>query len=281
MPGRSSSGCFAPSDEIVIVVELTTTGKEKDCRFTFRPQQGNSPRHTVLPKENYNYIPNPPIQSRQGSRHGCVCAAAAGRWRLRDGVERGGDRADSRVFYIHVANGIPAGGAAKKAVAAMNHAIARGVADMEKAHREWWHAFYPASFVTLPDARIESFYWIQWYKLASAMREGRPMVDLFGPWYKLSRWSAYWQNLNTQLALYTVHAGNQLSLGEPMCQWLENSMEDLINNAPPEYRAGLGVARQPDQSAARRERARQRQAPIHRAAVVGTASLSAIPVHDG
>jgi hypothetical protein len=89
------------------------------------------------------------------------------------------------VFYIHVANGIPDGGASKKAVAAVNHAITRGVADMEKAHRDWWHAFYPASFVTVPDARIESFYWIQWYKLGSAMREDGPMVDLMGPWFKV------------------------------------------------------------------------------------------------
>ena len=234
--------CFAPSDEIVVLVELTTTGKERDCRFTFRPQQGNCPRHTVLPKEKH-YKPNPPFQvAKEAGMDVCVQPLLTGgdyatAWKT---IATG---PDSQAFYIHVANGIPAGGAAQKAVAAVNHAVSRGVADMERAHREWWHAFYPASFVSLPDARIESFYWIQWYKLASAMREGRPMVDLFGPWFRLSRWAAYWQNLNTQLSLYTVHAGNQLSLGEPMCQWLENSMEDLINNAPAEYRqdsASLG-----------------------------------------
>ncbi len=75
------------------------------------------------------------------------------------------------------------------------------------------------------------------------MREGGPMVDLMGPWFRMSRWAAYWMNLNAQLSLYTVHQGNHLELGEPMCQWLENSMEDLINNVPPEYRynsASLG-----------------------------------------
>ena len=241
--GTITFRCFAPSDEIVVLVELTTTGKERDCRFTFQPQQGNSPRRTLYPNENPNYKPNPPFQvSRQAGMDVCVQPLLAGgdyatAWKE---VATG---PDSRVFYIHVANGIPAGGAATKAVAAVNHAIARGVADMEKAHRDWWHAFYQASFVTLPDARIENFYWIQWYKLGSAMREGGPMVDLMGPWFKISQWARYWQNLNTQLSLYTVHAGNHLSLGEPMCQWLENSTEDLINNAPPEFRqdsASLG-----------------------------------------
>jgi alpha-L-fucosidase 2 len=234
--------CFAPSDEMIVLIELTTTNLEKNCRLTFRPQQGNSPRRMLFPTES-SYSPNPPFQL--GSVDGfdvCVQPLLAGgdyatAWKEERTVP------NKRVYYIHVANGIPAGGAAIKAVKALNHAMKREIRDIEKAHRAWWHAFYPKSFVTIPDARIESFYWIQWYKLASAMREGGPMVDLMGPWFRVSRWAAYWMNLNAQLSLYTVHQGNHLELGEPMCQWLENSMEDLINNAPPEYRynsASLG-----------------------------------------
>jgi hypothetical protein len=37
-----------------------------------------------------------------------------------------------------------------------------------KSHRDWWHAFYPENFISIPDQKLESFYWIQWYKLASA-----------------------------------------------------------------------------------------------------------------
>ena len=72
---------------------------------------------------------------------------------------------------------------------------------------------------------------------SSATRSDRPVVDLFGPWFKLSRWAAYWQNLNVQLAYYTVHTGNHLELGENLCRWLEQSVPDLISNCPPEFRA--------------------------------------------
>jgi hypothetical protein len=37
------------------------------------------------------------------------------------------------------------------------------------AHREWWHAYYLRSFVSVPDRRLQRFYWAQLYKLASAI----------------------------------------------------------------------------------------------------------------
>jgi len=41
------------------------------------------------------------------------------------------------------------------------------------SHRAWWHAYYSESFLSIPDTRMESFYWIQMYKLASATRADR------------------------------------------------------------------------------------------------------------
>lgn len=34
-----------------------------------------------------------------------------------------------------------------------------------RAHSNWWHEFYQQSFLSVPDQRIESFYWIQRYYL--------------------------------------------------------------------------------------------------------------------
>ena len=48
------------------------------------------------------------------------------------------------------------------------------------SHRAWWHRYYPASFLSFPDARLESYYWIQIYKLGSAMRDDGPILDLNG-----------------------------------------------------------------------------------------------------
>src|SRR5207253_1036530 len=74
-----------------------------------------------------------------------------------------------------------------------------GVARLTAAHRKWWHAYYPASFLTFPDARLEAYYWIQIYKLGSAMRPDGPILDLNGPWFNATPWPAIWWNLNIQL----------------------------------------------------------------------------------
>lgn len=235
--------CFVPSGGEVIVLELTTTDGERGTEFSFRAVQGDSPRLTVLPKEKNNYKPNPPFQSRKMDDLNVVVQPLLAGGDYATSWKEIKSGADNRTIYLTVANGIPNGGSAPAAVAVVKKAVAAGVPAMEKSHRAWWHAFYPASFVSIPDARIESFYWIQWYKLGSATREDRPVVDLFGPWFKMSRWSAYWQNLNTQLAYYTVHTGNHLELGDRLSRWLEDSVPDLINNCPPEFRtdsAALG-----------------------------------------
>ena len=49
--------------------------------------------------------------------------------------------------------------------------------------RAWWHGYYAESFLTLSDSTIESFYWVNMYKLASATRADRAVYDLMGPWY--------------------------------------------------------------------------------------------------
>ncbi len=235
--GRIEWRCFVPSADEVIVLELKTTDGERGAKFSFRPQQGDSPRHTVLKNDKYDYKPNPPFEIRQFN--GLEVAVQP--------LLAGGDYAttwkevksdvNTRTIYLTVVNGIATGGAADAAVETVNRAAASGVAALERAHRDWWHAFYPASFVSVPDSRIESFYWIQWYKMASATRADRPVVDLMGPWFRLSRWAAYWQNLNVQLAYYTVLPGNHPELGDRLCRWLEDSVPDLISNCPPEFQS--------------------------------------------
>ena len=53
------------------------------------------------------------------------------------------------------------------------------------------HKYYPASFVTFTDSKLESFYWSQLYKLASATRGDKPspsygVYDHTGPWFTSS-----------------------------------------------------------------------------------------------
>src|SRR5438128_3137971 len=70
-------------------------------------------------------------------------------------------RAGARVFYIAIGRGNTERDALTEARAATNEAARLGVARLTAAHRKWWHAYYPASFLTFPDARLEAYYWIQ------------------------------------------------------------------------------------------------------------------------
>lgn len=237
--GSVTLRCFAPCDSEVLVTQITTHGGEEGTTVTFVPEQGNSSRYTAQPNrdKNFTYEPNPPFGVMETNGMGlCVQPLAAGS-DYATAWKESPDESGQRTIWLSVANRRNTTGSAEDAAANVGKAIKRGVAELEKSHREWWHRFYPASFVTLPDARLESFYWIQLYKLASATRGDRPVVDLMGPWYKNTVWSAYWQNLNTQLAYYTVLPANHPEIGEPLCHLLYERQQDLINNVPPEYRS--------------------------------------------
>ena len=242
--------CFVPPKDNVIVFTWSGEMGEgegnggKKASVSFVPEQGDSPRHLVQPQrdKSFTYDPNPPfaLSTRDGMEV-CVQPLKAGSdyataWK--ESVREG-----EHTVLISVANRHSTTGSAEDAVAAVTTALRKGVPAMEQANRDWWHAFYPTSFVSLPDARLESFYWIQLYKMASATREGYPVVDLMGPWFRKSVWAAYWQNLNVQLAYYSVLPANHPELAEPLCHLLWDCRADLIANVPKEYQedsAALG-----------------------------------------
>ena len=152
----------------------------------------------------------------------------------------------------YVPNGTPT---VDKAVADVRSAMARADVDgfgippggisngLVASHRAWWHQYYPESFLSIPDARMESFYWIQMYKLASATRADRPAIDLMGPWYRRTPWPHIWWNLNIQLTYWPVYAANRLELGESFVRLIDADRTNFINNVPEAWRsdsAGIG-----------------------------------------
>ena len=117
------------------------------------------------------------------------------------------------------------------AVQAVRTAVSTGFAPLLASHRAWWQRFWPQSFVAIPDGRLESFYWLQFYKMASATRPDRPALDLMGPWWRTSPWNRIWWNLNIQLAYWPQLTGNRLELGESLAQLLDNNAANLAANA--------------------------------------------------
>ncbi len=241
--------CYVPSDEKVIILSYTPSGGEQQARVSFRAEQGDNARVTLRPnKTGKPYEPNPPFQvSQQNGASLIVQPLLCG-----DDYATAWDEQKAtngtRTVYVTVANNWaeqkkPYDGSGQAALAQLQKARAINESTLWENHLKWWHNYYPASFVSIPDARLESFYWIQQYRLASAGRPNLPAIDLLGPWYKPTVWLAMWNNLNVQLAYYTTGITNHLDMEEPIFNLLEQNQATLIKNVPPAFQndcAGLG-----------------------------------------
>lgn len=152
---------------------------------------------------------------------------------------------DKRALFLSVAYARPDGpvapdapvaadveAAKMQAIQGVNQAAAIGLETLERTHRQYWHNFYTRSFFSIPDTRLESFYWIQLYKMASATRQNRPILDLMGPWFRTTPWPAIWWNLNIQLTYWPVYAANHLELGASLIDTLDAHLDNLIGNVP-------------------------------------------------
>ena len=91
----------------------------------------------------------------------------------------------------------------------------------------------------------ENFYWIQMYKLASATRGDRALIDNTGPWLSETPWPNAWWNLNVQLTYWALNASDHLDLAASLENALYNHIDQLRLNIPAAYRhnsLGIGVA---------------------------------------
>jgi len=211
---------FVHASDNVIVVEFKASEGEHEFQWTWVSEEAVSSRKKGLPE---GYKPNPPPQQKtDGDVNVCVQQLLAG------GHHATAWQKTASAVFISVGN-------SDEAVAAVRKAAAGGAEKLAVSHRDWWHAFWPESFLSIPDTRMESFYWIQIYKLASATRADRPAIDLMGPWFHPTKWPAIWWNLNIQLSYYPVYAANRLELGESLCRMLDKNITNLIQNVKPEF----------------------------------------------
>lgn len=156
-----------------------------------------------------------------------------------------------KVFFISIDHSYPDNSAMKRSVATVRKAAAASSRLLTDTHRDWWHQYYPESFLSLPDGYWDSFYWIQVYKLGSGMRPSGPVLDLQGPWMAMASngWPGVWWNLNVQLTYWPCYTGNRLKIAESLPGTLRKYRKNLIENVLPRYRkdsAGLPRASGPD-----------------------------------
>ncbi|KDN79408.1 hypothetical protein DF19_28815 [Streptomyces olindensis] len=227
----------------VLAVRVTADGDER-AAWTFHPEEAISPRK-IQEAPPAGYTANPPWTTRTTA----------------DGTEQvlqpltGGQtatayRRDGDELLISVGHSAPSTTAAE-ADSLRNLRRAGSYGDLRRRHTRWWHAFYKKSFVSFPDQRLQSFHWIQLYKVASASRAGGPVMATCGPWLEPTPWPAVWWNLNIQLEYWLIHGSNHLEL-DALATTVRQNQEQLIANVPAAYRSdSAGVGRSSDMFANR------------------------------
>ncbi|MGN6369325.1 MAG: glycosyl hydrolase family 95 catalytic domain-containing protein [Phycisphaerae bacterium] len=241
--GHIKFRAFTHANQMIDIVQITPDDGEKNCSWQFVP--GNA---QLIPRKGAKPIPeedkNPdPILGTDRNNHFALQPFTTGGGDATVWTEKQ-NPGGSSTLYLSVGYSTKEADAAKlEADAAVATAIKSSAEQLADSHRDWWHHYYPESFVSLPDPRLESFYWIQMYKLASATRADREVIDLMGPWYRTTPWPRIWWNLNIQLTYWPIYTANRLELGEPFCKILDDHKEQLNKNTKPHLDDGYAIGR--------------------------------------
>jgi len=188
-------------------------------------------------------IPPEPTLSTDKTRQFCLQPLHDHRGQTTTGWEVMGDANGRQVLIASIHHSFPEKNSLE--IASKNLLQARALLEngtFSSSHRDWWHTYYPQSFLTLSDAEKEAYYWIQLYKLGSSMRQDGPIQDVMGPWYHETMWPMVWGDLNVQLQYWTHLVSNRLDLGESLPNNLDKYAENLERNVPEHWQdsAALG-----------------------------------------
>ncbi|GGZ78675.1 glycosyl hydrolase family 95 catalytic domain-containing protein [Streptomyces bluensis] len=232
----------------VLAVEVTPSEGERGFRWVFHPADAISPRAAFKPLPD-GYRGNPPAEvGEQDGVSTSVQPLLSGGQYVTAWRERRASASASRTLYVHVASSYPRNTALRRAVRTIRTASGLPYARLASTHHDWWHAYYRKSFLSLPDARIQRFYWIQLYKAASAARRDAPVMATCGPWLEPTPWPNTWWNLNAQLEYWLIHGSNHLEL-DAVTRSLSAFRENLTKEVAAPYDAdSMGIPRTTDPS---------------------------------
>ncbi|WP_020672077.1 glycosyl hydrolase family 95 catalytic domain-containing protein [Amycolatopsis nigrescens] len=237
--GSVAFSALVHNESSVLLVSTTPSAGEEAAAWSFTHLRSATTRTIRLPPD---YVANPdPARGSAGPVEYSEQPMLAGggyttAWRER----RSGTR---RLLAATVAYSFPERTATADAVRAVRRALATDPDHLVDRHRRWWNAFYRRSLVSVPDKRVQSFYWIQLYKMAAATRADGPVVAEWGPWFPEvgNSWTAVWWNLNVQVAYPLVNGANHAEL-DAVTETFRRDHRNLELSVPPAYRDGRTYA---------------------------------------
>ncbi|MDF7808798.1 hypothetical protein P4E94_15220 [Pontiellaceae bacterium B12219] len=231
---------FIHSEINLLVVQTTADLSEVGFAYEWHPEEAFCPRIKGKRKGGKEYRPaydgNPePVVEQFKDFDICTQALTGGgqtatAWTVKE-------KGKTKTLFASMAHTFPETTAKNEAATVLTSESGRPIEQLLKSHRVWWHQFYPKSFVSLPDARMESFFWIQHYKMACATKGGKLLADNQGVWLQPTGWPALWWNLNVQLAYSHMLPANHPELSIGLVDILHKYRDNLVMNVPAPMRA--------------------------------------------
>ncbi|MFF4829773.1 glycoside hydrolase family 95-like protein [Streptomyces sp. NPDC001312] len=233
--GSATFSALILNHRSVLLVSLEPTAGEESAAWGFTPLPSHTTRTIRVPPE-YTGNPDPTV----GPGHVEQPLHAGGGYTTAWREVRSGSK---RLLAATIAYGYPHSTGREAAIRAVNTALA-GPPDKDiAAHRNWWHAFYRRSLVSVPDKKLQRFYWIQLYKLACATRRNAPVTPVFGPWFPESgnNWTSIWWNTNVQVTYPVANGSNHQEL-DAITPTFQKFSANLESNIVPDLRDGKTYA---------------------------------------
>jgi len=229
----------------VLVASVTPSGSER-VRWTFHPEPAISPAAASKPlPDGYTENPPPTLKST-GDVQQVIQTLLAGGETATAYRQIAGPATGQRLLYLSVAHSFPDTTAEATSLNRVNTTSTAPLGDVVAAHRAWWQAYYRKSFLSIPDQRLQSFHWIQLYKVAAAARAGGPVMATTGPWLEPTPWPAVWWNLNLQLEYWLIQGSNHPEI-DSVTSTVAANQQQLITNVPSAYRTdSSGIGRSSD-----------------------------------
>jgi hypothetical protein len=232
--GSAGWTAMVHATEPVMRFELMAAGTLASAYFEYMPEEARSPREVLKNDPRSPVNPSPVLAQLPDGVQTAVHNLYAGGQTAVAWLQT--DVAGTKRLWLSVKHSFPASEAEAEAVAAVRAAAAADQTAWVQTHRNWWHNYYPSSFVSTGDAYWDAFYWIQQYKLACATRQNGWIIDNQGPWLQPTPWNATWWNLNVQLANSVGYTANRRENGSALTYRLDINRDNLARNVAPAYR---------------------------------------------
>ncbi|MEU8873707.1 glycoside hydrolase family 95-like protein [Streptomyces javensis] len=216
-----------------LLISTRPSAGEESAAWSFTWMSATSPRTKGRPAD-YTGNPDPRTGSTGATHYVEQPLIAGGGWTTAWRERRVGT---GRLLAAHIVYRYPDDLAktTELAVAEVARTLAEDPDELVRVHRGWWNRFYERSLLSVPDKRIQDFYWIQLYKAACATRAGGPSMSEWGPWYPETggSWTAVWWNLNVQIATWLIQGSNHLEL-DSVTSTFKSFEKNLPLSLPPE-----------------------------------------------